>query len=85
MKKAQISAPLYTSDCVTALYAEVAVQSPTEKEQKFLPFSFIYNPPCLYLIDSANCPPSYSVYWTLIRGFSVHLQRLMWSLYLFYS
>ena len=60
-------------------------QSATEKEQKFVPFSFIL-PSYHYLIDSVSCPPSYSCmkpnsgYWTLIRGFSVHLQRLMWSL-----
>ena len=32
-------------DCVTASYAGVAGSSPTEKEQKFVPFSFIHNPP----------------------------------------
>jgi len=32
-------------DCVTALYAGVAGSSPTGKEQKFVPFSFIHNPP----------------------------------------
>ena len=43
-------------NCVTASYAGVAGSSPTEKEQKFVPFSFIHNPPYLYLIDSVNCP-----------------------------
>ena len=37
-------------DSVTASYAGVAGSSPTEKEQKFVPFSFIHNPPYLYLI-----------------------------------
>ena len=37
-------------DCVTALYAGVAGSSLTEKGQKFVPFSFIHNPPSLYLI-----------------------------------
>ena len=32
-------------DCMTASYAGVAGSSPTEKEQKFVPFSFIHNPP----------------------------------------
>ena len=32
-------------DSVTASYAGVAGSSPTEKEQKFVPFSFIHNPP----------------------------------------
>ena len=59
MKKAQISAPFQWGqnprllgahigggvDCVTAFYAGVAGSSPTEKEQKFVPFSFIHNPP----------------------------------------
>ena len=35
-------------DCVTASYAGVAASSPTENEQKFVPFSFIHNPPYLY-------------------------------------
>ena len=39
-------------DCVTASYARVAGSSPTEKEQKVVPFSFIHNPPYLYLMDS---------------------------------
>ena len=43
-------------DCVTASYAGVAGSSLSEKEQKFVPFSFIHNPPYLYLIDSVNCP-----------------------------
>ena len=49
-------------DCVTASYAGVAGSSLTEKVQKFVPFSFIHNPPLpyLYLIDSVNCSPSYS-------------------------
>ena len=29
-------------DCVTASYAGVASSSPTENEQKFVPFSFIH-------------------------------------------
>ena len=32
-------------DCVTDLHAGVAGSSATEKEQKFVPFSFYYNPP----------------------------------------
>ena len=36
-------------DCVTAFHAGVAGSSPTGKEQKFVPFSFIHNPPYLYL------------------------------------
>ena len=36
-------------DCVTALYAGVAVSSSTEKEQEFGRFSFVHNPPYLYL------------------------------------
>jgi len=36
-------------DCVTASYAGVAGSSPTGKEQKFVPFSFIRNPPFHYL------------------------------------
>ena len=43
-------------DCLTASYAGVAGSSPTEKEQKFVPFSLIHNPLYLYLIDSVNCP-----------------------------
>jgi len=37
-------------DCVTASYAGVAGSSPTGKEQKFVPFSLIHNPPYLYLM-----------------------------------
>ena len=44
----------------TASYAEVAGSSPTEKQQKFVPFSFIHNPLYLYLIDSVDCPSSYA-------------------------
>ena len=47
-------------DCVTASYAGVAGSSPTGKEQKFVPFSFVHNPPYHYLIVSVNCPQSYS-------------------------
>ena len=36
-------------DYVTASYAGVAGPSLTEKEQKFVPFSFIHNPPLLSL------------------------------------
>jgi len=43
-------------NCVTALYAGVAGSSSTQKEQKFVPFSFIHNPLYLYLVDSVNCP-----------------------------
>ena len=72
MKKAQISAPFHYlgggMDCVTASYAGVAGSSPTEKEQKFVPFSFIHNPPYLYLIDSVNCPWSYSCNVSYRRG-----------------
>ena len=32
-------------DCVTASYAGVAGSSPTGKEQKFVPLSFVHNPP----------------------------------------
>ena len=32
-------------DCVIASYAGVADSSPTEKEQKFVRFSFIHSPP----------------------------------------
>ena len=35
-------------DCVTASDAGVAGSSPTWMEQKFVPFSFIHNPPYLY-------------------------------------
>ena len=42
MKKAQMSAPL------TVLYAGVAGSNPTEKEQKFVPFSFIHETLYLY-------------------------------------
>ena len=35
-------------DCVTASDAGVAGSSSTGKEQKFVPFSFIHNPPYLY-------------------------------------
>jgi len=39
-------------DCVTASYAGAKGSSPTEKQQKFLPFSFIHNlPPPLSLFD----------------------------------
>jgi len=34
---------------VTASYAGVVGSSPTEKEQKFVLFLFIHNPPYLYL------------------------------------
>ena len=50
---------------------------------------FISAPPFLYSIESVNCPYSYSCLmpnpdsWTLTWGFSVHLQHLTWSLYLF--
>ena len=32
-------------DCVTSWYAEIAISSPTEKEQKFVRFSLFHNPP----------------------------------------
>jgi len=38
-------------DYVTVSYAGVAGSSPTEKEQKFVPFSFIHNPPSFYLVS----------------------------------
>ena len=54
MKKEQISALFHLGggmDCVTASYVGVACSSPTEKEQKFVPLSFIHIPH-LYLKDS---------------------------------
>ena len=48
-------------DCVTASYAGVAGSGPTEKEQKFVRFSFIHNHPSyLYLLDSVSSSRSYS-------------------------
>ena len=38
-------------NCVTASYAGVAGFSPTGKEQKFVPFSFIHNPPLSLFIS----------------------------------
>ena len=57
-------------DCATASYAGVASSSPTEKEQKFVPFSFIHNPPLSlfkivkiyfinqYLLDASRLQPA---------------------------
>ena len=51
-------------DCVIVSYAGVTGSSPTEKEQKFAPFSFIHNPPYLHLNKYMSNPhlestPSY--------------------------
>ena len=44
----------------------VAGSSPTEKEQKFVPFSFYHNLLYHYLIASVNCPHPYSNFDTIM-------------------
>ena len=47
-------------DCVTTSYVGVPGFSFTEEEQKFVRVLFVHNPPYFYLMDSVNCPQSYS-------------------------
>ena len=49
MKKVQISDP-----------SNVGVLAPTEREHKFVPFSFCHDSLYHYFISSVNCPHSYS-------------------------
>ena len=50
MNKKGTNVCFFSMDYKIASYTGVTGSSPTGKEQKFLPFSFIHNPPYLYLM-----------------------------------